>query len=395
MAKRKNTENCSENQDHISNGFNDLPMELIREILLRLSIKQLGNLSCVSKQWQTIIYDRSFAKFHLQNSRFSTRRCLFVLDFHAYAEIVDLDSVFHLNSDSAMGSISLPFSPMKRKIHPRVHLIGSCNGLVCLHREPYSLTVWNPTTGSYKVFSYYRHIVRNSYPLEKTWNCLKPLRITLLSGFGYDESKDDYLVIAAWKDKKEENHFDFYSLRSHSWKSFDVALPNNTTRRRDPGLFFNGALHWLPEDINDDKILVFDITKKRFSVISKPEKDVISYHAKMMVLGGCLALYFTVKSSIHGKIWIMKEYKVHKSWTLYKNPKGLFQPLCVSSDGNLVGLSGNSSLMKARANVERELSYASGVHVGYHTYEDHKSIMYTQSFMPLPSEKKKKKREGM
>ncbi|MED6106077.1 hypothetical protein PIB30_001470 [Stylosanthes scabra] len=110
-------------------------------------------------------------------------------------------------------------------------------------------------------FSYYCHIVRNVYPVEKTWNSLKPLRITLLSGFGYDESKDDYLVIAAWKDKKEENHFDFYSLRTNSWKSLEVALPNKP-RRRDPGLFFNGAFHWLPEDVNDDTILVFDIKKK-------------------------------------------------------------------------------------------------------------------------------------
>ncbi|MED6137327.1 hypothetical protein PIB30_063947 [Stylosanthes scabra] len=402
--KKKNTKNKpkinNQNCSSSSIGFNDLPIEVIREILLRLSVKNLGQLSCVSKLWQTIISDHSFAKLHLQHSPFSTQRCIVIQNIDVYdAQVVDLDSLFHRNSSSsAMENVSLPLNSVKWKLHPRVHVVGSYNGFVCLHREPYSLNVWNPLTGSYKGFSYYRHIVRNAYPVEKTWNSLKPLRITLLSGFGYDESKDDYFVIAAWKDKKEENHFDFYSLRTNSWKSFEVELPNKP-RRRDPGLFFNGAFHWLPEDVNDDTILVFDITKKSFSVIPMPERKITSYYANLVVLRGCLALYTTIGSTNNNKIWIMKEYKVKKSWTVvYNIPRGFLRPLCLSSGGDLVGLS-HGGLTKVNVG-SGERSYATNVQVSNDNYcQDHKSIMYTESLMPLPSDseekkKRRKKRKG-
>ncbi|QHO09367.1 F-box/kelch-repeat protein [Arachis hypogaea] len=93
MEKKKKKQ--EQNENHKSKSIHDiLPLELIHRILLRVPLKQLGRLKCVSKIWNTLISDPDFAKSHVHRSAASTHVCLFIDDY-SKAFSVDIDAVFH------------------------------------------------------------------------------------------------------------------------------------------------------------------------------------------------------------------------------------------------------------------------------------------------------------
>ncbi|MED6106091.1 hypothetical protein PIB30_001487 [Stylosanthes scabra] len=152
------------------------------------------------------------------------------------------------------------------------------------------------------------------------WGCKFPGPSSLY-GFGYDASLDDYLVVVAWHDTDRQHHLDCFSLRTDSWINLDSALP----KPLDPwdwklgGLFLNGSIHWLR---------VFDPLKtynelnegKKFLIISIPQQVVAYPDANLVLLGGCLTIYCRGYDADKTNIWVMKDYKVHSSWTLHVIP---------------------------------------------------------------------------
>ncbi|XP_057762179.1 F-box/kelch-repeat protein At3g06240-like [Arachis stenosperma] len=84
-----------QNENHKSKSIHDiLALELIHRILLRVPVKDLDRLKCVSKLWNTLISDPDFAKSHLHLSAAPTHVCLFISD-RSNAFSVDIDAVFH------------------------------------------------------------------------------------------------------------------------------------------------------------------------------------------------------------------------------------------------------------------------------------------------------------
>ncbi|XLT92685.1 hypothetical protein HN873_014360 [Arachis hypogaea] len=167
-------------------SFNNLlPLELIRAILLRVPIKHLACVRCVSKLWNTLISDPNFAKSHLDLSLAPSHTCLFLLDnSHAYS--LDLDALLQDDNDGVDAiALSLPFM---KKPSSDFHLLGSCRGFVLLHREPQFLILWNPFTDSSKRISY-SHMVYAA-TRDRVYNRLVKvfcfLHDALLYGFGYD-----------------------------------------------------------------------------------------------------------------------------------------------------------------------------------------------------------------
>ncbi|XP_057756621.1 F-box/kelch-repeat protein At3g06240-like [Arachis stenosperma] len=200
-------------------SINDLlPPELIRAILLRIPIKHLVCVRCVSKLWNTLICDPNFVKSHLDHSLAPSHRCLF-LQGNSHASSVDLDALLQDDNDGVDAmALSLPF---KKKPPPNDFcLVGSCRGFVLLHCEPQFFILWNPLTDSSKRVSY-SHMVNAATSYER----FSVRREALLYGFGYDASQDDYVVVVAYKGKDGENHFVLCCLRSNSWINLDVALP--------------------------------------------------------------------------------------------------------------------------------------------------------------------------
>ncbi|RYR60229.1 hypothetical protein Ahy_A04g017299 [Arachis hypogaea] len=126
-----------------------------------------------------------------------------------------------------------------------------------------------------------------------------------LYGFGYDDSRVDYLVVVAWSEWERQDHLDCLSLRTNSWIHLDAALPKplRVFEHTPCGLFLNGAIHWLPFPVKAyiDAIIIFDRKERTFSTISVPEQLPCSYPG-LALLGGCLALYYYNNDSFNTEI---------------------------------------------------------------------------------------------
>jgi len=103
-----------------------LSEDLIVEILIRLPVRLLLQYKCVCKSWKTLIYDPQFVKCQLLSS-------------NAHPQLV---SVFFGVSNNLLESY--PLKPLldnpSTNVEPAIFemryatsMIGSCNGLLCLH----------------------------------------------------------------------------------------------------------------------------------------------------------------------------------------------------------------------------------------------------------------------
>ncbi|MED6107051.1 hypothetical protein PIB30_010497 [Stylosanthes scabra] len=316
-----------------------LPLELIERILLSVPVKQLARLWCVSKLWHSLISDPEFVESHLHHSPALTHACLACVLERDTTEghNVHLEQVFNDNNYDAIKEVSFPF---KKKPPSSFRVMGSCRGFVLLSRDPHFLVVWNPLTRSSRRISYSclfsRSRERFSLPYYAT-----------LYGFGYDESRDDYLVVLAWYYTDSQHHLDCFSLRTNSWINLNSALTKLSLRLlewKSHGLFLNGSIHWLSFSVNkpySETLLVFDLKERSFSKISLPEQLVLCESPNLAVLGGCLSFYSMDYDKSKTDIWVMKEYKVHSSWTLYEIPGGYFKPLCLSNGSDIVAFAAN------------------------------------------------------
>ncbi|XLT86260.1 hypothetical protein HN873_008013 [Arachis hypogaea] len=309
-----------------------LPHDLIHTILLKVPARNIVRLKCVSKLWYSLISDPHFAELHFQYSPTATNAFIFTTNcIQAYLALFIEDN----------------------------H--GARLKVVCKHKGV-------------------------SLPCKFH-----------LYGFGYDASQDDFLVVVAWQDKDDHYHFDCVSLRTNSLINLDAALPKSLglMEWQPHGLLLNGAIHWLPLSLKTyrDTILIFDLKERTFSMISAPEQPEMSAcpYSSLALLGGCLALYYPNNDSCNTHIWVMKEYKVHSSWTLYQIPCVNFQPLCLSSNGNIIGRGYISNdkveyliyivrgdLVKHIKNLPCQLPFHETVTV------------YTESFLSLPTDIKDK-----
>ncbi|XP_057753472.1 putative F-box protein At1g47790 isoform X2 [Arachis stenosperma] len=76
-------------------SFNDiLPLDLIQRILLRIPVKHLGRLKCVSKLWHSLISDPDFVESHLHFSLALTHACIKNKD-STEAYILHLEEAFN------------------------------------------------------------------------------------------------------------------------------------------------------------------------------------------------------------------------------------------------------------------------------------------------------------
>lgn len=369
-----------------------LPLEVIREILLRLPVKSLLRFKCVSKSWLSLISDPQFGVSHYDLAATPTHRILMRSnDF--YAQSIDSNAPF---IDSGEGSLCLlravhlllpPPSPPRipdffhfDDFRNQPHILGSCRGFILLYYERSDdLILWNPSIGVHKQLPHFQYdnITRE-----------------FLYGFGYDPSKDDYLItiIPFSSSFSAEIETHVFSFKTASWNSvlvnFPYSDPGNCLAVR-AGSLVNETLHWLvlPKEKKVLVILAFDQVHRSFSEISlldhlSTEKCRV---CGLRVMGGCLGVCYSVEGSGTTEIWVMKEYKVQSSWTkLIVVPTCEFSPICMTKDGGIFGSDMRSlekyndkgELLEHRAyGVQEELFYCLNLQCAW----------YRESLMSLPT----------
>ncbi|GAU19175.1 hypothetical protein TSUD_198560 [Trifolium subterraneum] len=359
-----------------------LPSELNTEILLRLPVKSLIRLKSVCKSWFTLISDTNFANSHFQfsESTQTTRsRILSISGLPPQIRSIDFQALLNDNhSVSPNPNLSLPQSFFPLRIR------GSCKGFIFLNCSAYNL-LWNPSTGFHK-----------QIPSSPNTRSLFGTNSNLY-GFGYDHSRDDYLLVSLYCDalfaEDTSSPLEIFSLRDNIWKQIvDTHRYSCGYQNRKAGLLFNGAIHWFLTGW-ENVIVAFDLMERKLLKISLP--DGLAFHLpdiRLWVFGEFLSLWAIMDGIV--EIWVMKEYKVHSSWTKtlvfpiydirsFSHDIPYFSPIYSKKNGDIIGTIRGTGL--AKYNSKGQLS-------GHCSYCDDsrgsQAVMYTESLLSLPSDSK-------
>ncbi|KAM5584124.1 F-box/kelch-repeat protein [Rosa sericea] len=266
----------------------NLPEDLIVQILKRLPIKSLIRFTSVSKRWRFIILsDPNFAKSQFQQTK--SRRVLFCL---YCKESRTLETPWSTGENYADRKLRCPF----KQPGDELYSFSSCNGLVCAalcdrNRMGLEIYIWNPSTQFFKKLP------------------TSPLRFPFLRcyGFGYLSATGDYKVLIGNLYSLNTNHH-IFSSNTNIWKRIKSPL---RLQRDDQWTLSNEALHLV-----DKEILAFDLTHEKFRTMPLPGPEPGQYIRELGDFRGCLCA-FDSKNQRIGFIdmWVMKEYNVGESWT--------------------------------------------------------------------------------
>ncbi|CAK8573318.1 unnamed protein product [Lathyrus sativus] len=305
-----------------------LPDDLIFEILLILPVRSLLQFRCVCKSWKTLISNPLFTKNQLRLSMLNptiTHQQLVSSNITHNCKIVScpVKPLFENPSE--------PVEPVSVRMNRKYHILGSCNGLLCLYDIHLGyVRLWNPATR-----------LRS----RKSPKFVGSDGVITCHGFGYDHVNDKYKVLVVVGDLNESvTKLYTFGETENSWTTIQD-FPCIPTRWL--GKFVNGSLNWFAKEgfgCNQWIILTFDLAKETYGKLLLPrQKDGDRICNPVLdVLSNCLCICFD-SNETHWVLWLMKEYGVEESWTKlmliphakFWHPKyrPCFKPLCILDNG--------------------------------------------------------------
>lgn len=239
--------------------------------------------------------------------------------FKNFMKLVEFeDKIYHHDIDQ---DSLVKFHPKWLSESPDANLVldGSVNGLLCLRDTNYeqeTVYICNPITREYVKLPAPEGVVR--YQSVVTY------------GFGVSRVTGEYKVVRVCHEQVLDpisqaciriprSECQVYSLGTGSWRSINENMLNFAYggRCRPVGLFFNGNVHWVIQDLNEDSyelISCFDLEKEAFQPFPSPFLGRQGLLLSLGVLQDRLCLCDNTSFS-EISIWVMKEYGVKKSWT--------------------------------------------------------------------------------
>ncbi|XP_058739959.1 F-box protein CPR1-like [Vicia villosa] len=228
----------------------------------------------------------------------------------------------------------------------------------------------------------------------------------LMYGFGYNPSKDDYLIVVGSYDPiiselvSTSIDLEIFSLRANKWKQIDSYLPyNDDTFGGDfkVGLFSSGALHWplYNHATRRNVIVAFDLKEMTISDIALPHDFSCSNSPKydLLIFRELISVWIEEKGKID--IWVMQEYAVQSSWTktlaLSLDSSPYFSPVCFTDCGHIVGIDRRRrELVKFndKGQLLEEQSHRNCC------FQRSQMVVYTESLLSLPSGTEQSQEDG-
>jgi len=330
-------------------------------------VKPLIRFKSVCKSWFSLISHPQFA-----NSHFQLPKILLISTSTLQSQSVNLEP--------SLASVSLNLDFLLSESYSDLQIKASFKGFILLHCSS-NIFLWNPSTGIHK-----------KIPLPPFGSSQN---VKSFYGFGYDQSTNDYLLVSMSyfpfvQFGNISPHIELFSVRANTWKEIDSThFPYRKTSDEDPSIFNNGAIHWLAYHLDSDKcvIVVFDLMERKLCDMYLPDDFNRRPNDRgLWVFGEFLSLWAMYYDKNIVEIWVMKEYKVHSSWTktLVLSITGIpyFSPVCCTKSGDIIGTDGLTGLVKY--NEKGELLK----HNIYSCKDAHgfKLAMYTESLFSLPSD---------
>ncbi|KAL6137174.1 hypothetical protein ACLB2K_062468 [Fragaria x ananassa] len=240
-----------------------LPSDVVSEILLRLPVKSLKRFKCK----------------HANRAKNCNRlKVLVSTEGPAPLSIGYEDLLKHEEGDGHVAStqlkidISSNFSYKSTSNLYLINIVGSCNGLICLHgvgrinHHPRAfVVVWNPSTGDTSILPAPRFL--------KSGNSIVPN----LFGFRYDSSTEDYKVTLGNMSSSGTEcitKIHLFALKTGSWRCYKESRrieSNEYVKMGGQGCLSNGALHWIELvfdsrrrlDGSRSRIVAFDLAEEK------------------------------------------------------------------------------------------------------------------------------------
>ncbi|XBI23001.1 hypothetical protein VPH35_063952 [Triticum aestivum] len=269
----------------------DIPTELVVEILLRLPWTSRRRLRLVCRSWRDLVHQRTT---EMQQCR------------DAVPLVVTTESAYVLDVDGHDPENSIPRPRQLRTGHLDVYkhmeVVGVCNGVLCLcdNAKPGgAITLVNPATGDtlalppiprHGLFRRY-----NSRRTDRSWH--------QAYSFGYHHGTGHYKVVHVPCFFKTKDTVQMFTVGEASWR--EVAAPN-TKCKLDAGVSY-----WVTEG-SQEKIISFDLKSERV----KPTKPLpmpampichlteVQRRLSTIAIGGYMIKVWILESTGNEQAWI-------------------------------------------------------------------------------------------
>jgi F-box interacting protein len=188
------------------------------------------------------------------------------------------------------------------------------------------------------------------------------------------------------------SHLEFFSFRDNMWKEIEGTHVSYIDVYKDgEGVPFSGAVHWLAlrHDLRLDVIVAFDLMERKLFEMPVPndfDKKAFLFDG-LWVFGEFLSLWAMDNVNDTTVIWVMKEYKMHSSWTktlvlsVDAIPNHFFQPIYSTKNGDIIGRNLGTRLVKYndKGQLLWQRSFCkSPYEIGMYTV-----VIYTESLLSL------------
>nr|GLL40692.1 F-box/kelch-repeat protein At3g23880-like [Ipomoea trifida] len=307
-------------------SLSNIPLEIIRLILLQLPVKCVIRCQCVCKQWRSLIDDSDFKLSYRGQQR------MILLSNESKSKDRPSISRFLVRStshDLRLRRHKWPFgeeSPLIRaRFETSLRVLCSCHGLVLLLVANKDIWLWNPSTKCSTKF----------LPTPHSKDAF------IVGGLCYDSCTRDYKVVLKICPRiPGVDPFDYSnpflmsaSFNHKEWRP--VRFPYNLDSVRD-GIEFRNTFYWWASDMKDwdpytnffsdrNRIVYFDPVHDEFRILPLPTLEAGKNFSifGLGVIDDCLCMAACIvrekeeepKPKTKTKtIWIMKEYGKQESW---------------------------------------------------------------------------------
>ncbi|XP_030964101.1 F-box/kelch-repeat protein At3g23880-like [Quercus lobata] len=310
---------------------NQLPFDIVLNILARLPVKSVTRFRCVCKSWDSSITTPYFISTHLNHNKNHGNGCVIHMP-----SVRDTNPSSNTNRPVCTVALDRPFDRISEIGVPFdfpnacFQIVGSCNGLLCLANYGSStcandIYLWNPSIRKFKKLPH---------------TCLRQLRFVKL-GFAYHSQNNDYKVVRI----SFSSFFlalalplslplplplpevEVYTLSSDSWRRVGIEFTTsvvNCPNDLSPAPLVSGALHWLAFVVEGEEnrkgknmILSFDVNSEKFGKLELPNGSANTLQRCLSSFKGKLSFITSEHSEQPGfqfSIWALREYGVVESW---------------------------------------------------------------------------------
>ncbi|CAA7012902.1 unnamed protein product [Microthlaspi erraticum] len=313
---------------------NNLPCELIEDILSRVPAKTVARLRSTSKQWNAVLTSESFAKAHSAANARKEALSIMLRDSRVFTLKVNLHGIHNNGAPSVTVAAKLYLKdPLYLSSHVDICNVFHCDGLLLCNTMDNRLVVWNPCSGetkwikpkiNYKDSDNYALGYHNKSSCKK----YKILRI--------DCSSSQY---GGYYQHGGYHRYEIYDSTSDSWMFFDTDTSWTLQAR---SISVKGNTYWVATDntqaMGSAKTLVrFDYSKDIFENLSFPVNTFPISNATLSVvreeqLFVCCSYLHTAESDV----WVTTRTGSVLSWskflTLKIDPEDALQHLTFMAD---------------------------------------------------------------